>query len=539
VAATPRRMTGGVLRGLGRASGLPVIGAGVRAGMLVQVGLRRLHVTDIPADTPPFDPAETVRGALADRGDPATPAPSPVPEGPPAEGIAALHVAYASGDTNPVEVAEAFLAAQPVGGPLDAFVSVDGEDVRRQARDAAARLAADGVTRPLDGVLVGIKDFIHVAGYLTRGGTAALVEEPAEDAAVVARLRDAGAIVAGKTRTTELGLSPIGFNAAGGSPRNPFDPRRPAGGSSSGSGAAVGGRLVPLALGTDGGGSVRIPAAVCGVFGLKTTFGRVQVGGHLDCGWWSLDTTGPLALTAMDLATCYAVMADVAPVDLGPLPAPPRVGVDWRWWGVPATAFDPRCRAALAGMDVHEVTVGHLDLVRTAAYVTIVTEMAAAVHTAFRDRRSRFTPETQLSLGGAAGMPATAYARAQQVRTLLARTFAEAFTTVDVIATPVVGAVVPPVPEVAWTGMFDQDLLEAMTAYTFPANLVGLPAIAVPVGTDADGMPVGLQLIGPHGAEPLLLRLAAALERDGVAVAPDAPRPTPRLTPRPTPRPTS
>ena len=431
-------------------------------------------------------------------------------------GIAAHRQAYADGATNPVEVAERFLATQPVGGAIDPFVSVDPEALLAEASASAARLTAGKPAGPLEGILVGIKDFFAVRGHLSRGGTSFLAEQPQADAETVRRLRAAGAIVAGKNRTTELGMSPIGVNVSGGSPRNPHDTDRPTGGSSSGAGAALASGMVPLALGTDGGGSVRIPPALCGVIGFKPTFDRIPLHGEMNVGWWSVDHAGPMARCVDDVADAYAVLAGVARPDLAGGWGDLRVGVDWDWWGQPDRAVDQACRPIAEGLDPKAVTIEHLDLVRVAEYVTIGAEVAAAMYDELRDHPERFGLDVQANLQSSLAIPAVDYLRAQQARTLIDRAFSATFAEVDILVTPTTACTAPKLPASVWRdGFLDEPLLRKLTEYTFAANLVGIPAITLPVGIDGAGMPIGLQLMAARGREDVLLRAAAALEADG------------------------
>jgi aspartyl-tRNA(Asn)/glutamyl-tRNA(Gln) amidotransferase subunit A len=430
-------------------------------------------------------------------------------------GIADYRQAYADGATDPLRVADAFLAAQPVGGAIDAFITVDPDLLLAEAAESTRRLR-DGASRgPLEGMLVGVKDFYDVRGYETRYGTTCMVGTPEHDSGLVARLRAAGAVFAGKTRGTELGLSPIGVNTSGGSPRNPHDLRRPAGGSSSGSAAAVAAGLVPLAVGSDGGGSLRIPPSVCGVLGLMPTYDRIPDDSSLSSGWWTLNDPGPIAGTVADLAEGYTVMADLPPLDLSGGDAV-RVGVDWHWWGVPGDGVDRVCRAALNDVELELVELAHLELVRITEYVTIACEVAAAAYDHHREDPTAFGLDVQMILGLADEFTGVDYVRAQQARALIARTFAAAFEQVDVLVTPMLADTVPVLDdEIFDAGFMDEPLLRQLTAYAFPANLAGLPAMTLPVGVDDDGMPVGLQLVGRPDGEADLLRLAARLEADG------------------------
>jgi aspartyl-tRNA(Asn)/glutamyl-tRNA(Gln) amidotransferase subunit A len=239
--------------------------------------------------------------------------------------------------------------------------------------------------------------------------------------------------------------------------------------------------------------------------------------GSVPIGWWSLDVVGPIARTATTLADAFAVLA----ARPAPDPAdgsPVRVGVDWRWWGRPAPAVDARCREVAAALGAEPVSVAHLDLARPALYATAAGEIAAA--TADIDL-ARFSPDVATTIGAARSLRAMDYLRAQQVRTLLSEAFAEVFATVDVIVSPTTAGTAAPLHRLATiSGLVDEPLLRQVTAYTFPANLAGLPAATVPVGVDEQGLPIGFQIMGAPGADDLVLRVAARLERDGLASSP-------------------
>jgi aspartyl-tRNA(Asn)/glutamyl-tRNA(Gln) amidotransferase subunit A len=444
-------------------------------------------------------------------------------------GLAELAAAYRDRRTTPVEVAERFLAADPVDGPVGAFRVVHADDVRAQARDSAARWAAGTPRGPLDGALVAVKDVLAVDGYDTLGGTRSLAHHGRGDAVAVARLRAAGAVLAGKTHTTELGLSPSGTSAAQPVPRNPHGPDRLPGGSSSGTGAAVAAGLVAAGLGTDGGGSVRIPAALCGVVGLKPSFDLVPRGGGLPIGWWSLDHVGPLARSAADVA---AVLDVVAGRHVEVPDRPLRVGVDWTWWGAPDPQVDAACRAVASELGAVEVAVDGVDLAGVAGYVTALSELVAGVWDVLRDRPDALSPDVRAAVAHAPSISGADYVRAQQVRQRLADGFAAVFRRVDVVVVPTTARPAPPRPPDAEMagGVLDTDLIQALTATTFPANLCGLPAASAPVGVtapgggDPPGLPIGLQVVGPRDGDGLVLAAVAALERAGLSACPHPPR---------------
>ncbi len=434
------------------------------------------------------------------------------------------HRAYRTGETSPEAVADAFLAADPVRGLVGAFREVHADDVRRQSRESAARWADGAPLGPMDGVLVGVKDFFAVDGYQSMGGTRDLTAHGDVDAPVVARLRRAGAVIAGKTHTTELGLSPIGNNAAQPTPRNPHSPAHLTGGSSSGTGAGVAAGLITAGVGSDGGGSIRIPAAVCGVYGIKPTWGVVPTTGGMPIGWWSLDHLGPITRSAADLTTMLSVMADRT-FDVTDRPL--RYGVDWSWWAHPDPQVDGACRAVAAELSPTSVTVEGVELAAVAGYATALSELTAGIWDLLRDRPEAFSNDIRAAVAQAPSISGADYVRAQQVRQLLADSFDRVFRTVDVLLVPTVATPAPPRPTEAElaSGILDADLLEAMTAYTFPANLVGLPAASVPIGVtpsggSGGGLPIGLQVVGPRGGDAAVLAACEALDRAGLSARP-------------------
>lgn len=426
--------------------------------------------------------------------------------------------AFADGTTTPLAVAEAFLAADPTGPPWGSFVAVDPDDVLAQAKDSTTRLEAGQPRGPLEGVPIGVKDFIAVRGYPSHAGTRDLAAHGDTDALLVSRLRRAGAVIAGKTHTTELGLDPTGLNPSRGTPVNPHSAGHLTGGSSSGTGAAVAAGLVPAGVGSDGGGSIRIPAACTGVMGIKPSYDLVPTDGEMSVGWWSVEHIGPLARCTEDLVTMLSVMAAV---DLALPDRPLRWGVDWAWWGAPDPEVDAACRAVVAELGAAEVTLPHVGLAPVAGYVTALSELAAGVWDVWQDEPGRLGLGIRAALAQVPSVSGADYVRAQQVRALLAADMSAAFQAVDVLVVPTTATTAPPRPSAAALegGLVDVDAIDAMTAYTFPANLCGLPAASVPVGTDRSGLPVGLQVVGPRGGDALVLAACRALEAAGLATA--------------------
>ena len=273
--------------------------------------------------------------------------------------------AYRDGSVSPVEVAERALAAIEASNahqpPLRAIIAYHAEEVRAQALASEKRLRAGQPLGPLDGVPVAVKDEVDLAGFATFGGTKFLGDTIAENDSVAAgRLRAAGAMLIGKANMHEIGIGVTGYNQHHGTARNPYDLQRHTGGSSSGPAAAVASGLAPLALGADGGGSIRIPAGLCGLVGLKPTFGRVSECGALPL-CWSVAHIGPIAATARDAAIGYAVMAGVDHTDTHTHHQPPltlagfedrdlkdlTLGVYWPWFQHASPEIVQACKAAL------------------------------------------------------------------------------------------------------------------------------------------------------------------------------------------------
>ncbi|MCA1664883.1 MAG: amidase [Myxococcales bacterium] len=425
--------------------------------------------------------------------------------------------AYRKRATDPVQVAERALSAartlDRMDPPMRTFIALDEADVRRQAEAAAKRRGKGAALSPLDGVPIAVKDEYDVAGYATTCGTRFLGKTAAtNDALTVARLRAAGAIIFGKTNMSELGVAPSGVNPWHGIARNPYDPARDTGGSSTGSGACVGMGLVPVALGNDGGGSVRIPAAHNGVVGLKGTFGRVPMEGvPILC--WSLEHSGPLAATVADALLAFGVMSDEQ-VALPELPPSLRIGVCDRWWQWADGEVAAIARAAverIVGGHIVDISLPHIELSLPVGTATFTVEGAAAMDAAI-ERGEPLSAPTRVAFEMARGMSAVAFVKAQRARALVVRDFEWAWDNVDVIVTPTTATTAPPIAKDAAGGELDEEKINRAVTFTFAQNLSGMPAVSVPCGYDAAGMPVGLQIIAPHGEDLRALAVAAAVE---------------------------
>ncbi len=442
--------------------------------------------------------------------------------------------AYREKRASPVEVAERLLeaiaASDEARPPLRAFVATDREDLRTQARQSEARLRAGKALSVLDGVPVAIKDELDLAPYPSHAGTSFLGTEPARDCTPAARLRTAGALMVGKANMNELGLDPCGFNGHYGTARNPYDPSRDPGGSSSGPAAAVAAGLCPVALGCDGGGSIRIPSALCGLVGLKPTFGRVSEAGAVPlCP--SVDAIGPIGATVTDVAIAYGIIAGPDALDPRSQHQPPvqlsgwddadlrglKLGIFRPWFRHAAADIVAACEAMLeklarAGAEAVEIEIPGLDAMRVAHAVTIVSEEAANLRDHARHLKELSAP-TRVTHALSYGFTAADYVQAQRIRTRAVAAFEAAFRKVDAILTPTTAVTAPAIPENSLdAGWSDLSVTTEKMRFVFPSNLTGHPAISFPAGYDREGLPIGMQAIGRYWDELTLLRLARTAE---------------------------
>jgi aspartyl-tRNA(Asn)/glutamyl-tRNA(Gln) amidotransferase subunit A len=443
----------------------------------------------------------------------------------------------ATKQVSPVEVVRAHLDRIAVlDGSLRAFITLTAEEALAAAREAEAAVMSGRPLSPLHGVPLGLKDLYDTAGVRTTGGSKILSDRvPTADATVVRRLREAGMIVLGKLNMVEFAYGPEGLNVHYGHARNPWDAaaHRMAGGSSSGSGAAVAAGLVPVALGSDTGGSIRIPCSLCGLTGIKPTYGRVSRAGVLPLSW-SMDHVGPMTRTAADCAAALRIMAGYDPGDptTSVLPVPDyaaaltgdvrglRVGLLRSFFLDAATAevrgaVEAAVRVlAGAGAVVDEValpSVGHV----AAGALAVVGSEAMAYHAGWlRARRAEYDPEvgTRLMLG--AFISGVHYVRGQQARALVRREVDEALARRDVLLAPATPISAPRIEE-RQTRLGDgpSDVRSALIRLTRPFNFSGHPACSVPCGFTGDGLPIGMQIVGRPFDEATVLRTADAYQR--------------------------
>lgn len=428
-----------------------------------------------------------------------------------------------SGDVSPVELTERVLARIAEHDPtLNAFQLVLGERALQSARRVEREILDGRYRGPLHGVPVAVKDLMAMRGTPTTAGSKLLADRPLDfDATGVKRLRDAGAIIVGKTRMSEFAYIPGSANAHYGPTRNPWNLEHDSGGSSSGSGAAVADGLVYGALGTDTGGSIRMPAALCGIVGFKPTFGRISLHGVVPLAW-SLDHLGPMTRTVADASLMLRTLAGPDPEDIrtrhvsGPLEpvdldvsiAGLRVGV-LRDDGSGEPLGTPEVLAAwqagLAALERNgarlvEVNMPQMDNLRVLNNAILAMEAATYHKPWLREQLGGYGEYTrQRVLSGFAYGP-EAFVHAQQARIAIRRTFDSLLDTVDLLSTP--------------TMPFGAPLLGtlAVTRFTNPFDNLGWPAITVPVGLTSGRLPIGLQLAGKPWGEATVLRAARVVE---------------------------
>jgi aspartyl-tRNA(Asn)/glutamyl-tRNA(Gln) amidotransferase subunit A len=418
-------------------------------------------------------------------------------------------------------------------GVLRAFITVDAEGA------LAAAKAADVSPQPrglLHGVPLAFKDLCHVRGLPTSCGTKTAEYFSADpECAAVARLRDAGALVLGKLNMSELALGPFGDNAHHGDVQNPWKPGHAAGGSSSGSAAAVAARLAFGALGSDTGGSIRLPAACCGIVGLKPTYGRVSRAGAMALSW-SVDHLGPMTRTVRDCALMLSVIAGHDPRDatssrrrvgdlLAALDRPlagMRVGVPENYYFDGVTAeIDTAVRVAAgtlesAGARVHTLRIPDPATMADVCNIIARCESAVVHARVARERPHELQPAVRSRLEVGFHVSAFDYLQAGRLRARLTREFiAEVFGEIDVLLTPTIPEPAP-LLDAAKMGTVDEVVtrMGRFSRLTRPFNGLGLPALSLPCGWSTAGLPLAVQVIGRPFDEAGVLAVAAGVERE-------------------------
>jgi aspartyl-tRNA(Asn)/glutamyl-tRNA(Gln) amidotransferase subunit A len=404
---------------------------------------------------------------------------------------------------------------------LNAFIRITADEARRQAREADRELANGHDRGPLHGVPISIKDLLDMRGLPTTAASRVREGHVAQrDATVIAHLRQAGAVFVGKTNLHEFAFGTTSEDSAFGPVRNPHDPSRSPGGSSGGSAASVATGMALATIGTDTGGSVRIPAAACGIVGLKPSFGEVSVDGVVPLSR-TFDHVGPLARTVADACLVYhALLGDVA----APLPAPrPVTGLRL---AVPRAYFcdlldnDVRARfeEALerlrsAGARVSDIEISHAADIAP-VYLHISLADAAAYHAiTLETMPERYTAAVRLRLEMGRYLMGEDYVRALAGREVLRREVDAALAQHDALVLPTLPIVAPPIGAASvQVGETKQPVRNMMLRLTQLFNVTGHPAISMPAGQNADGLPCAVQLVGLRGQTDALLKVALACE---------------------------
>lgn len=437
---------------------------------------------------------------------------------------------------SPVELTRAHLERiDALGERLGAFITVMGESALARARELESSLQSGHYLGPLHGIPVAVKDIVSTRGVLTSAGSRVMADNiPEVDSTLAERLHDAGAVLLGKLNLSEFAIGGT-VDHPFGTPRNPWNTEHSAGGSSSGSGVAVASGLCAGALGSDTGGSIRGPSSFCGIVGIRPTYGRVTRHEVVPM-CWSMDTVGPMTRTVEDCAIMLEPIAGHDPRDVTsssePVPdyatslgegvrglrmALPREMFDYSGLDGETSAAVHKATAVLEelGASSEEVSLP-LSVHSGAVFVAIADVDAAAYHAAWlRERGDDYDWNTRVRLESASLTPAGAYIKAQRARESIRKELLEALEHSDVIITPTSHAPAPALADGTGRpgGSYDvaSDLGRRM--YASPAALAGLPALSIPCGFSASGLPIGMQIIGRPFAEELLFRVGHAYER--------------------------
>lgn len=445
---------------------------------------------------------------------------------------------YRTGKFSPSEVIEEVIAAlQAADDRCNVMVEPMFEAARAEAERATRAWRSGSAAGTLAGVPVTVKDLIFVAGVPARGGAPVLQSfVPDVDSAVVTSLRNAGAVITCKTTTCESGYKLTADSPVSGITRNPWNPARTSGGSSGGAAAAVAAGCGPLAVGTDGVGSIRVPASFCGVFGIKPTFGLVpRAPGFFPPSWASLAHTGPIARTVADAALLLEAIAGHDIRDAASLPVAAR-----RFDAAPGSlkglriAFTPDFgyapvmpdvrQAFLAAVEVlkqlgaattHDDVGIDPDVLERTARTIAYTEQAGAVVARDAQQMTLSDPEYQDVIAKGRRYTGADYIDAMHRRTQLRGQFVKLFQRADVLVTPTVAVTAFP------AGTLGADRIDGhavdrhlgWSPFSWPINLAGAPAATLPCGFDRDGLPIGLQIVAPWLEEGRIFRVAAALEQ--------------------------
>jgi aspartyl-tRNA(Asn)/glutamyl-tRNA(Gln) amidotransferase subunit A len=429
---------------------------------------------------------------------------------------------------SPVELTRVCLQRiERLNPDLNAFITVTADQALKQAREAEAEVRRGRWRGPLHGIPIGLKDNIDTAGVKTTLASAVFKDRvPIADAEVARRLKAAGAVLIGKQNLHEIGFGTTAAISYYGPVHNPWRLDRIAGGSSGGSAAAVAAHLCFGAVGTDAGGSIRVPSAYCGIVGLKPTYGLVSMRGAGDLGWWSMNHVGPMCRSVADAAILLSAMASYDPIDSASVHAPRtdytaavRGKVSTLRLGVPREVFynklDSEIEAAITkALEVlRRLSAGLREVRLQPISETIAPNIVLAENYAFHAPYLLKTPElyqppVRRNLQEGSKVTAAAYIQSRRELEAARREIGAVFSNVDLLVTPTT-AVPPPTIEEAIRLGIELELIRN----TAPFNIYGLPTISIPCGFTSSGLPIGMQITAPHFGEAKLLALAHAYEQ--------------------------
>ena len=441
-----------------------------------------------------------------------------------------------SGDVSPVELTQKSLErAEQLQPQLNAFLEIWHQEAIDQAKKAEAQITAGNYIGPMHGVPIALKDLVDVAGKPTTAASKVLQQNIAtRDATITTRLKRSGAIIIGKTNLVEFAFGPTGLNPYTGDARNPWDVNRITGGSSSGSGVAVAAGITHAAIGSDTGGSIRMPASLCGIAGLKPTYGRVPRTGVLDLSW-SQDHVGPMTRSAIDCGIMMNVISgyDRADIASSQHPVPDFTagidrGLDNLRIGIPQHYFFDleiadrsviqAVRKAIDllernGAEIVEIAMPWVSDGRPINVVISLAEAAAVHEKMINDHADDYTPAVRGRIHSAMGIAAIDYIRAQRARRTFAEKMAEATKGVDVLITPTVPKQTPTIAEC--TPRAGESVASGgadIPLFTSIFDVTGQPSLSVNCGFDSEGMPIGMMITGQPFDENTVLQVGHAYE---------------------------
>ena len=443
-----------------------------------------------------------------------------------------------TGEVSPVDATEAYLSRiQQVDPALNSYITVTADQARAEARQAGSEISSGNYRGPLHGVPVAVKDQFCTEGVLTTGGSSILGEYvPDYDATVMARLKEAGAVLLGKLNMSEFAMGDS-FHHPYGRPRNPWDLSRNPGTSSSGSGAATAAFLCATSLGEDTAGSIRGPAAFCGLVGIRPTWGLVSRHGML-ASTWSMDAGGPISRTVKDCAVTLQAIAGFDPNDRYTRNSPVPDYLDGIEAGIQglrvgvlsdrvnADAVEPDVRDAVnaavgqlgeLGAEVEDVSIPMMAQ-SAAISTTLIYVDATAVHRrGLQEYPEQYDHNNRVRLLTGALIPAQAHQKATRLRHIFRQHILDALDRVDVLILPTSSVQATPIPTEAGMARNGKEeflnMLAGRRTYTTPSNLAGVPGLSINCGFTSDGLPVGLQMVGRPFDESTLFRAAYAYEQ--------------------------